>query len=179
MSDTVSDNDEVLLSPNSNDEHTNHSNNEQHKRRRPNGNDNGQGNGQPPTQQIRFSLQPFDSQLLNHIIFRSPNFTEVSLSIQKSDNAIENMLNCKYIDLQILHLITSTQAGANVYLRKIIQTSSNSMKFSRLILCRVHSQRYPEDNHQLVYIMEARNQNSNMWSKNVNHRDNSVISIFV
>lgn len=177
MSDIDTDNDEVLLSPNSNDQHTNHPNNEQNRRRRHNGDDNNQGNGQPPTQQIRSSLQPFDSQLLNHIIFRSPNFTEVSLSILKSDNAIENRLNFKYIDLQILRLITSSQAGANVYSRKRIQTSSNSMKFSRLILCRVHSQRYPEDNHQLVYVMEARNQNSNMWSKNVNHRDNGAISI--
>jgi hypothetical protein len=177
MSDIDTDSDDVLQTPTSNDQDTNRRNNEHNGRRRHNDDDNGQGNGQPPTQQIRSSLQPFDSQLSNHIIFRSPNFSEVSLSILKSDNAIENRLNFKYMDLQILRLITSSQAGANVYSRKRIQTSSNSMKFSRLILCRVHSQRYPEDNHQLVYVMEARNQNSNMWSKNVNHRDNGAISI--
>ena len=32
-------------------------------------------------------------------------------------------------------------------------------------------------NCRLVYIMEARNMNANMWNKNVNHRDNGAISI--
>ena len=51
------------------------------------------------------------------------------------------------------------------------------MKFSRLFLCRVYSQSYQEDNDQLVYVMESRNQNSNLWNKNIHHRDNGALSI--
>ncbi len=135
------------------------------------------GNGQPPRQIRRTVLQPFDTSLSNHILFRNVNFSEVSLSTLKSDDAIQHRLNFKYIDLQILRIITSSQSGANVYSRKRVQTSSNSMRLSRIILCRVYSQLYLEDNNKLVYIMEARNQNPNLWNKNVNHRDSGAISI--
>ena len=51
------------------------------------------------------------------------------------------------------------------------------MKFSRLILYKVVSSRILEENSRVIYLMEARNQNKKLWNKNVNHRDNSEISI--
>ena len=49
------------------------------------------------------------------------------------------------------------------------------MKFTRLILARVSSN--SDDNSRLVYIMEARNQNTNLWSKNINQRDSGAVSV--
>ena len=66
-------------------------------------------------QRRRLILQPFDDQLSNHVIFTNPRFKEISLSTLKNEDAIQNQLNFKYIDLQILRIITSSQAGANVY----------------------------------------------------------------
>ena len=51
------------------------------------------------------------------------------------------------------------------------------MKFSRLILTIVHSNKNVEDNTRLVYIIEARNLNKKLLSKYINHHDNRSISI--
>ena len=123
-------------------------------------------------QRRRTSLQPFDDALSNHVCFVNSNIEEVSLSTLRSDDAIKSQLNFKYINVQILRIITSNQAGANVYSKKQLQISTNCLKFNRLFSCRIHSEKYCEENNELVYIMEARNQNLNLWSKNINQRDN-------
>jgi len=51
------------------------------------------------------------------------------------------------------------------------------MKFSQLILYKVVLSKIVEENSRVVYLMETRNQNKNLWNKNVNHRDNGTISI--
>jgi hypothetical protein len=51
------------------------------------------------------------------------------------------------------------------------------LKFSCLILAQVHSEQYSEDDCNLVHIMEARSQNVNCWSTNVNHHDNGTMII--
>ena len=73
-----------------------------------------------PTQNRRLmpNMTPFDNQLTNHVIFTSPQFKEISLSILESDNAIRNKLNFKYVDLQLIRLITSNESSANVYSEK-------------------------------------------------------------
>ena len=130
-----------------------------------------------PAQMVRVEMLPFDEQLANHVLFTSPNFSEVSLTVLKADDAIRNRLNFKFIDLQLLRIITSNQSAANVYSRKRTNNNNMTIKFSRLILCRVHSLNSPEDNGKLVYMMEARNQNMNLWTKNIQLRDNGAISI--
>ena len=121
------------------------------------------------------NMTPFDNQLSNHVLFTNRRFNEISLSILESENAICNKLNFKYIDLQLIRLITSNESSANVYSKKKGQGQVSTMKFTRLILARVCSK--SDDNSRLVYIMEARNQNSNLWSKNINHRDSGAISV--
>ena len=131
-----------------------------------------------PNQRQRTVFEPFDSLLTSHLIFTHPLFNEISLGALEHDKAIENNLNFKYIDLMILRLITSSQVSANVYSKKKGQAMNhNQMKFSRLILCKVVSSYTEEENARVVYLMEARNQNKNLWNKNVNHRDNGSISI--
>ena len=103
-----------------------------------------------PAQMVRVEMLPFDEQLANHVLFTSPNFSEVSLTVLKSDDEIRNRLNFKFIDLQILRIITSNQAAANVYFRKRNISNNTTVKFTRLILCRVHSTNSPEDNGKLV-----------------------------
>ena len=83
----------------------------------------------------------------------------------------------KYINLQVLKIITYNQSGTNVYSSKRNHDNQISMKFNHLILYRVHSNRYSEDNTILVHIMEVRNENSNIWNKNMNHRHNGAILI--
>ena len=129
-----------------------------------------------PLQRARKTTQPYDEGLRDQVIF-SDIFQEISLSTLESENAMENAnINFSFIDLQLLRLITSKDTSANVYSRRKSETRS-AHKFTRLLLARVLSEKYQEDNARLVYIMEARNMNSNLWNKNVNHRDNGAISI--
>ena len=57
---------------------------------------------QPSPQRIRIMIEPSNGQLHNHVIFKNPRFSEISLSALESKNYIENNLNFKYIDLQVL-----------------------------------------------------------------------------
>ena len=128
-------------------------------------------------QQTRVLMEPYDNQLSNNHIFRNPSFTEVSLSVLESDNAVHNTLFFKYINLQIIRFVTSCPtSSANAYPRRT-NTTNDGVKFTHLILSKVHSALHPDYNSRLVYIMEARNQNVNLWQKNLNHRDNGEISI--
>lgn len=131
-----------------------------------------------PTQRQRTVLEPYDNTLCNHIIFRDRAFTSVSLATLEKEDAIQNDLNFKYIDVLILRWITSIQTSAHVYSRrKIVAANNNQMKFSRIILAKVVSDSNVEENARVVYLMEARNQNKNLWNKNVNYRDNGAISV--
>ena len=129
-----------------------------------------------PSQQRNIVCETYDSQLQTHVTFRSPIFDAVLLSTIESDNAIQNQIDFKYIDIQILRIITSSQEGANVYSRNRINSSQNIFIFSRLILAHVCYKFNVEDNQRLVYIVEAQNQKSNILCKNVKHCDNGSIS---
>ena len=115
-------------------------------------------------QQIqKIVFEPYDISLSNNVLFTNARFTAISLAILESSEAIKHKLNFKYIDLQIIRVITSNQSVVNVYRKKKSNEVSGQMKFSRLFLARVCSD--GDDNARLVYIMEARNQNNNMWKK--------------
>ena len=130
-----------------------------------------------PQQERRVDLEPYEDQLTSHPIFTSNLFNEISLATLESDNASQNRFTFKYIDVQIIRIITSNAAAANVYSRKRQNINQNTMNFSRLILGKIHSTSNLSENSKLIYIMEARNKNQNLWSKNVNLRDNGAVSI--
>ena len=116
-----------------------------------------------PNQQARVRMEPYDNQLSNNHIFRNQSFTEVSLSVLKSDNAVHNRLFVKYINLQIIRFVTSCpKSSANAHPRRT-NTTNDGVKFTHIILSKVHSTLHPDDNSRLVYIMEVRNQNVNLW----------------
>ena len=135
-------------------------------------------NERPAQRARRTIMEPYDDQAMNHRSFVSPRFSEISLGMLKSDNAQDHGLNFKYMNLQLLRLITQQPSGANVY-KKNRQggNSGKEMKYERLFLCRIHSEQYPDDNSKVAYIMEARNQNKKLWNMNMNFRDNGVVSI--
>ena len=130
-----------------------------------------------PNQRQRIIMEPFDSFLSNNILFTNPLFEEISLQELEHDDAMSKRLNFKYIDLLILRIIASSQLTANVYSRRKKIINQNQIKFSRLILCKVASSKIVEANFRVLYLMETRNQNKNLWNKNVNHRDNGALSI--
>ena len=85
-------------------------------------------NNQPSQQLRRIMIESFDIQLHNHVIFNSPHFSKISLSAPEVQNAIENNLNFKFINLQGLQIITSNQSGAKVYYRNMNNASQSTTK---------------------------------------------------
>ena len=66
-------------------------------------------------QRRRLILEPFDNSVNNNVVFSSQSFSEVSINKFKSEDAYQYRLNLKYIDIQLIRIITSNQTGANVY----------------------------------------------------------------
>ena len=130
-------------------------------------------------QRARHVLSPFDNAERNHSVFRSPRYSAISLETLTQEDAIEHKLNFKYLDLQLLRIVTpsvQSGAGANVYYRR--QQQNATVRFIRIFLCRViSSTTNVQDSSKLVYIMEATNQNNRLWLRNCNFRDNGAITI--
>ena len=91
------------------------------------------------------------------------------------DDPYQYNLNFRYIDIQIIRIITSTQDGAQEYSRKAKNQNQSSLRFTRLILGRVIQIRTLDYNSRLIYIMEARNMNNNLWMRNVHYRNNGLL----
>ena len=87
-------------------------------------------------------------------------------------------LNSVYVDVQLLRLITpSSQQKAMTYGVRRRNNNNQDVIFSRLMLCRVHSKENYSNGCKLIYLMESKNSNQCLFNKNVELRDNGVISI--
>ena len=146
-----------------------------------NNDDNGRGGQGNQQQRLRMSNSPVDRSLNNHVVFFN-RFEEINISDLETSDAIRLRLNFKYIDLQLIRIITSSQNGVNIYSNRRggpggRNINSSQTRFSRLFLFKTFSPNNPQDSTNLVYMMEARNENVNLWNKNTQHRDNDTISI--
>ena len=131
-----------------------------------------------PRQRFRgTTLLPMDATHNEHAFFSNNLITEVRLQTLESEDALDHNLNFKYMDLQMMRVITpAPQSTANTYQRKKTGNSNSAVTFSRMFLCKVHSPDH-DDHSRIVYLMEARNLNSTLWNRNVNHRDNGSITV--
>ena len=132
-----------------------------------------------PLQRFRgTTLLPMDATHAEHPFFNSRLISEVRLQTLESEDALDHNLNFKYMDLQMMRVITpAPQSTANTYQRKKTGNSNSAVTFSRMFLCKVHSPDHHDDHNRIVYMMEARNLNSTLWSRNVHHRDSGSITI--
>ena len=84
--------------------------------------------------------------------------------------------NC--IDLQLLRIVANSNMGGSAgslrYYSKNNNNNSESKNYSRLFLCKVVNR---EENNLLVYMMESTNVNNNLWQRNLQYRDNGVMTV--
>ena len=84
------------------------------------------------------------------------------------------------IDIQILRVIANSNTGTNLGPARVYgayrsnRNQSSNINYSRLFLCRIVSE---IEGDTIVYLMESRNCNNNMWKRNPQLRDDGVISI--
>ena len=137
--------------------------------------------GRPMNRQ-NYSYTPRDAEQVNKGSFNpNLNYREISIAALASDDSSRRRnpgLMRRFIDLQLLRIITGTKEfGASVYNKKI-RTRVVDRHFKRLYLLRVvNNPNINTDHSSLVYIMESRTQNISFWSDNSNCRDNGSISI--
>ena len=92
--------------------------------------------GEPPLQQVRTVIHPFNNQLANHTISTHPLFKEILLITPESEDVIQHRLYFIYIDLIIVIVITSyPQSSSNIYSPQ--DNNTNGMKFTHIFLCKV------------------------------------------
>jgi len=119
-------------------------------------------------------IEPVDIELLP-IMNR---LSEISVDQLEGDESNKLNLNRVYIDVQLLRLITpSLQQKAMTYGVRRRNNNNQDIIFSRLMLCRVYSEKKYFNGSRLVYLMESKNSNQCLFNKNVELRDNGVISI--
>ena len=123
-------------------------------------------------------MQPSDDSLLSSPIFLNI-FSEISLSSLEKKGAEKLNLNTKYIDLHLLRIITPVPRATTAYVfnKNKKSNADNSITFYSIFLCRVHSEKFEQDNNHLVYLMETRSKNKALWNQNVNDRDSGAITI--
>eukprot|EP00957_Ditylum_brightwellii_P057093 4326890-Ditylum_brightwellii.AAC.1 len=124
-------------------------------------NGNGGGANDHPNQHAQNVMEPFDNHISNNPVFCNARFIEVSLAKLEANNAVHQQLMSKYIDLQIIQIITACPKSTKDMYICMTNTMKYNVKFSCLILSKVHSVLHPDGNSYLVYIMEA-------WSQNIN-----------
>ena len=118
--------------------------------------------------------EPLDTDL----VLLMNRLTEINIDQLEGDEPNKLNLNRVYVDVQLLRLITpSSQQKAMTYGARRRTNNNQDVIFSRLMLCRVHSKENYSNGCKLIYLMESKNSNQCLFNKNVELRDNGVISI--
>ena len=119
-------------------------------------------------------LKPLDPELISIM----KKLSEVNVDQLEGDESNKINLNRVYIDVQLLRLITpNQQQKAMTYGVRRRNNNNQDVIFSRLMLCRVYSNKRCSDGSRLIYLMESKNSNQCLFNKNIELRDNGVISI--
>ena len=122
-------------------------------------------------------LKPIERSLTNHPMMI--NTTEITVDELMNENQANIPRNSR-IDLQLLRVIANSNTGTNLGPARVYgamrynRNTSTNINYSRLFLCRVVSEL---EGNKLVYLMESKNTNNNLWKRNPQFRDDGTISI--
>ena len=120
----------------------------------------------------------YDKDNVEKLLPSQEYITPISLKVLESDDADEEELNLRYLDLVLLRVINPAPTGGNVSTFKKQKTGSQTtVKYTRLFLMKIHSPSNPDQNKRLVYMFVNRISNTTIWNHNFNNRDNGNITI--
>jgi len=97
-----------------------------------------------------------------------------------ADNTDIEDLDGRYVTLQLLRIITQN-ANANAVVKNRFNKGYNNrqsqnVEYSRLYLCRVVSD-YTNDNSTVMYVMQNKEDNVNLWRRYTDLRDSGYLTI--
>ena len=130
-------------------------------------------------QRVNTRLIPHDGSLIQRPIMT--RLQEVLIEELLSETVQDRNQDRYYLEAQIMRVIAPNNANnsAFVYGNRSSRGGRNSsqVNYSRLFLLRVHCVDHEMENGRLFYLMEARSTNTSLWERNVEFRDNGVISV--
>ena len=144
----------------------------------PSGSASGSGKGRSSAVENIPEMVGLDKDNVDKLLTSQEYITPISLKLLESDDADEEDLNARYLDLVLLRVINPASSGGNVNIYKKQKTGSQStVKYTRLFLLKIHAPLYPDQNKRLVYMFVNRTSNRTIWNNNINNRDNGNITI--
>ena len=121
------------------------------------GRDDSSSSNQPAANRRRTILTPLDPELLNSTLMSSIDEVNINSLRSGNDDIFEMDLDTNYLDVQLIRIITpNMNQRASVYGIKR-RNNNQDIHFSRLFLCRLHSDTNLNEMSKLIYLMEARN----------------------
>ena len=120
-------------------------------------------------------LAPFDEVLAASKMMRRLTRTTIAKLMDEGLKNTCTNFNMTFLEAQILRVICpSADSRASINYRGQRNKGSMQMNYHRLFLLRQHG---PEESNTVFYVMMSRDQNGEMFNRNIAFRDNGVISI--
>ena len=126
------------------------------------------------------------SLLLSSPIFRGSFRAIYLLTLSLEDILARISIRSTYVDCQILRIVTPSRnlanANVNFRMRRNLGNRAEEVSYTRIYLCRVFSDRNPQENSKLFYILQKRNTSggsthADIWNRNPDFRDNGTITV--
>ena len=137
---------------------------------------NGNINNRPLNRQRIIEYEPYDQHVAAGPLFAGRH-NPIRLQDLQREDAIEQDLDFKYLDLQIMRIIIPTNKEPARFYHGRRNSNQTAITFTRLFLMRVVTDTIREDHMKVAYVMEARNMNQNLFQNVLQYRDNGAITV--
>ena len=118
-------------------------------------------------------LDPVDRTLQNSYLMSRLSKTNIANLMAEGINSTDSSFNLKFIEGQLMRIICPQRdSRASVYNR--IRNRGTTTNYSRILMFRQHDS---DDGNQIFYMMMARAQNTDLFNRNIEFRDNGVLTI--
>lgn len=123
------------------------------------------------------TLEPRDDQLRRSAMITRTSPVTIEQLLAEDPSTVPRNTR---IDLQLMRVIANNNTGNNLGPARVYgaarnnRNTSSNVNYSRLFLFRVVS---ADEGNIMVYLMESRNSNNNLWKRNPAYRDNGVITV--
>jgi hypothetical protein len=125
-------------------------------------------------QRQRSGFTPYDLTLVGNRRFLASKDTDIGFL--SSDQVDVTNMNKVHITGQIIRIV-SPIANTNAYVSRSYNTQVQQITYHRLILMRVHNDSNLNENSVLFYLMITRDDNNRLFHRDLDLRDNGVITI--
>ena len=134
-------------------------------------------NTRPRRQPRQARLYPLEDDMETTPIIDRMN--EVTLLKLMDVTKVEDMdLDLHYLDIQLMRVVSPGPTNNTAFsFNRGKNKMSSPINYSRMFLCRIISLEYLNENKHLCYLMETKTTNISLFDKNINYRDNGVITV--